>query len=422
MKVELPPAPRDAQYEDFVSAWLSALGYFIETRVRKYNVLELDVVATSSVDSANRLLIEAKSGRWGFADLFKVFGWRSYLDIPQGWLVCSDVVDAEKKALMDDEVTPASNVAGLHMTPDSTDLWIAPIPCVTTADEKDRRTLLEIAWYQRIANRLAYIAFTHACKSNPGDNLLQMARQYDYAVETSFFSSTAQQRIARLYEAFKTSPKLTGAFVDRIAADGKLTVEEIYRRLENEPDLLWLQYVMLLEHRARILIVKNALEVIPPSRSSGPSRGISWAKLSYLALPQSFREGVEKLHSLPFADSVPYVLQLYLEYFGGFHTGDSDLALLARLAGVEQGTLAASLDILDAFFPVGSGKPWCTYSFSGQLVRLKLCPALVRGAGCFMRKRALKLDDYSTFGKCGFLLVQWHNALLSIVGKELTVS
>jgi hypothetical protein len=87
----LPTDPKNLMYEDFVGACLSALGYFVEPRIRQFidkqNVLELDAVISNVADPPDRILVEAKSGNWGFADVFKVYGWRSYLGNPRGFVV-----------------------------------------------------------------------------------------------------------------------------------------------------------------------------------------------------------------------------------------------------------------------------------------------------------------------------------------------
>src|SRR5206468_3160907 len=73
MTITLPADPSEAQYEDFVAAFLLAGGYFIEPRLKfrdnGVELLELDVVATPANEKyLDRILVEAKSGGWGFAD------------------------------------------------------------------------------------------------------------------------------------------------------------------------------------------------------------------------------------------------------------------------------------------------------------------------------------------------------------------
>ncbi len=51
-------------------------------------VLELDVIATNYEDTVPDVrMVEIKSGNWGFPEVFKIFGWLKYLDIPCGELI-----------------------------------------------------------------------------------------------------------------------------------------------------------------------------------------------------------------------------------------------------------------------------------------------------------------------------------------------
>src|SRR5690242_19722425 len=88
-QIALPRVPGSGpQLEDYVAGMFQAAGYFVEKNIRQRDVtdvLELDAVATS-YDGAlpESVLAEAKGGRWGFPDIFKVAGWMAYLGIDRG--------------------------------------------------------------------------------------------------------------------------------------------------------------------------------------------------------------------------------------------------------------------------------------------------------------------------------------------------
>jgi len=79
----LPDVPQGKELEDYVAALLQCADYFIEKNIIQggcAEVLELDMVATCYVGGApKRLLFEVKSGDWGFSDIFKHLGWKTYL-------------------------------------------------------------------------------------------------------------------------------------------------------------------------------------------------------------------------------------------------------------------------------------------------------------------------------------------------------
>lgn len=89
--VELPKIPKDEFYEDWVAATLCASGYYVDRRISltdPTNILELDVVTSKfENDKVSKTIVEIKSGKWGFPDLFKVRGWLDYLSFDKGAFV-----------------------------------------------------------------------------------------------------------------------------------------------------------------------------------------------------------------------------------------------------------------------------------------------------------------------------------------------
>lgn len=76
---ELADIPKSAnELEGYVSALFHASGYFVEKNITERDfteILKLDAVATSyEADPPSSTIAEAKSGGWGFSDIFKVVG------------------------------------------------------------------------------------------------------------------------------------------------------------------------------------------------------------------------------------------------------------------------------------------------------------------------------------------------------------
>lgn len=80
---ELPEIPKGKELEDYVAGFLHCVRYFVEKSIierEQKEILELDMVATTYIDGLpRRLLFEVKSGDWGFSDIFKLVGWKTYL-------------------------------------------------------------------------------------------------------------------------------------------------------------------------------------------------------------------------------------------------------------------------------------------------------------------------------------------------------
>jgi hypothetical protein len=415
----LPADPKNLMYEDFVGAWLSALGYFTEMRIRQFiekqNVLELDSVISNVADPPDRMLVEAKSGSWGFADVFKVYGWRSYLGIPRGFVVAKTAPDATKLKL-GAEVFAKTDVTALSVTPAAVP-WDGAIAPALALDEATRKLVLEVAWHSRVGSRHAKWRFEQMAKTNGEDELFQRARAYDYAVEASFFATTARQRIEQLYAAFKESPLLTGQFVDRIVEKKGFKTDDVYAALHDSAQRPDIQHVMALEHRARILIVRHALDIVPPADDEEPA----W-KAFRRGLPKRFREGLDHLRTLDYRTRVPYLLQVFFEYFGGMYTEACDLALLGRITGLATDQVVEGIAVLDVFFPSGDDEDewsWCFKSHGDRLTRLKMCPAFVRGAGALMHRLAGQHDAFEHLNVRGELYDAWQKALLVFVQAQV---
>src|SRR5215468_3179515 len=94
-RVALPRIPASGRdLVDYVAGLFQTAGYFVERNVRQRDVadvLELDAVATSyDGPRPTCVLAEAKGGRWGFTDIFKVAGWMAYLGIERAGFFVMD--------------------------------------------------------------------------------------------------------------------------------------------------------------------------------------------------------------------------------------------------------------------------------------------------------------------------------------------
>ena len=263
MKITLPKDPSEDQYEDLVSACLMANGYFVEPRITLTDggveVFELDVVATPSNEHyLNRVLLEAKSGGWGFPDVFKAFGWRTFLGIQSAVIVHKNEPDNRKLESLT-KIGTQTNVVCKRLTIDKRhreDL----LPLCNTLDEKERRIVLSAAWYGVIAQRIALSKFISRYKSDKDSNRFDGAKAYRRACERAFFNQKALERVNELCLAYKETPHITGEFMEEVATIKQCKTKEILYKLTDSNFEVWLQYIMLLEHKARIAIIKNSLD------------------------------------------------------------------------------------------------------------------------------------------------------------------
>jgi len=430
MPIRLPKEPTEKQYEELLAACLAGLGYFNEARVHlkkaSREVLELDIVATPSGETfENRILFEAKKGGWGFGDLFKVYGWMTYLGIEEGCIVHHTEID-ERHAKAFEKIKSITNVRRCHLaigsgTKDLEEL--APL-CRKIDDELLRKVVVN-GWYQQIAQRLSFSEFVRYCKTNKCSPLVGDARKYLDAIESSFFEKNAIQRVHKLYDAYKSCANISGAFVNEYSKKKRISEKEIWDKLNNHYDMSWLQYIMLLEHKARISIIKNAMSHALDSQKGTRTVKFSdieidWNEVLEKMAPATFLSGMKKLKDHPYALNIPFLLQIFIELFGGFFIEeDEDIELISTISGIPKKSVLDSLYLYNEFFPIGGG--WF-YNLE-NMVRMKMVPGFMRGAGCFFRKDFYGFRSYSDkySSKVSWVLGQWHNAFYEILEPELKV-
>lgn len=421
--ITLPKDPNEAQYEDFVGASLIARGYFIEQRLKfrdgGVELLELDVVATPANENyLKRILVEAKSGSWGFSDFFKVFGWTTFLKVSNGYIVHKNLPDASKAKMLE-KLSTETSIRCCQISREKP-LQGDAIPQCNALADKERAALLITAWYSLIGQRLALAKLIAHCKSSPGATL-NAAINYQRACERSFFFRTALERVQGLCEAYMQNPKITGQLIEEIAVASNQETKSILYNLTGSNYQLWLQYMMLLEHKACVAIVKASLDhVLDPNSKDEVAFEFMNTKLlwSEINLPPGSRHGIEAVKKHEYAQKLPYLFQLFIEVYGGFYSIKSpdELDLLAAATGIPKEKIPDCLKLYEVFFPIPGG--WF-YKIKDELLALKMVPLLARGIGCFLRHYVFGLKNYAERYPANLPIGHWHNAMLEVLHPEL---
>lgn len=436
MTIRLPIAPIELDYEDMVIAALIGLGYYVEGRLifkdGGEEILEFDAIATPTNNYQQRYVVEVKSGKWGNGDIFKLAGQVQYTANKAAWLVHLKPQDTEK-AKATRKIAKVLPVECIHITrarlfeEDNGPAF----PRAVDRAEKER-TITIAAWWSRIADRLALASFRSWSKSNMGGSAaapVSLAREYNDAMDGSLFEHTPRERAMALYEAYKAAPKLVNAVAD-IGGNGPQRVSEAW----STSGQLHLQYIMTLQNRARIAIIKNAYDQILlqtnpaiPTRDFGHSEvdngiaderkrdGIEFKFEDFF--PTSFVTGFKKLGEHPYPERVPYFFQTFVEILGGFYypLNDDDCQLVADVTTMPRDQIAPTLKLLDDFFPFSNG--WTSVMRMEDLHFLKAVPAYMRGVGCLIRRNILGEDaPHGT--------AEWQRALYEILKhgrKELGI-
>ncbi len=427
MAIRLPKDPKDHDYEDQVAAMLLASGYYLEARLilkkGTEEVLEFDAIATPVNDYGNRKIVEVKSGGWGVADLFKLYGQTMFTGHKAAWLIHKQAIGPTKKEAVS-EVCQKIPLQTLYVDLRDRHTRAASdeIPTAIDIEKKLRNLVFVTAWWSRCADRVAQARFKQWVKSDTsGAEILQKARTYCAQLEVSLFKDTPIRRADSMYDAYKAAPQLTSSLISHVVASSGESLKTVRLTVTDNAKRPHLQYIMALEQKARIAIIKNAYDALLAEKSKShetkPWSGASWDSLYKAFLPAAFHAGMQTLDSNPHASHAAYFLQVFIDVLGGFYFPNDvdDLALVASVTGVPVEAVADMVALLDAFFPIEAG--W-VYKGDTGIHFIKGVPAYVRGAGCFARE-ALKGKTWASSNPSSYWTTKWHNALYALLEPTL---
>jgi hypothetical protein len=432
----IPDSGRDL--EDYIAGMFQAAGYFVEKNIRQRDVtevLELDAVATSYDGPLPvSVLAEAKGGRWGFPDVFKLAGWMSYLGISRGGIFVKETAgpgrhDLERMqrtiaplgvTLVDlgDFRDPAARLGACGFRPYRDPILVD----VFRFSFRAERALLDSVRWERRA---------HEERRGPREVL----DYHDVINDHVFFLADVAERLRRLYGAYRTHPKLSLAIASELsgapfdhgvaarAEPGAARAEPGAARLLAEamyggahPSLQASFYV---EHRARLSILKAAIDLACLEDAGRLPRDEA-SRAAFQALPATFRAGLARLRARPHFRRYALLWQVFLWGLGGFwlaHREAEELGWLAAQTGIPAAEIGDGLRAFDDLFPLAGGS-WIVPVHGTPLRVAKMVPAALRGIGAvqrLLRRRAVDYDGFA-LGPLGRRnLITWHNALVRLL-------
>lgn len=435
--IALPRIPAAGhELEDYVAGLFQAAGYFVERNIRQRDVadvLELDAVATSyDGPRPTCVLAEAKGGRWGFTDIFKVAGWMAYLGIERaGFFVKDSASTAPRDAgLIHRTVTP--------LRVSLVDLGDFSDPVARFGEGGFRPlvdpVLIEVwrlsYWVSRaLLDKVRQERRASPARKGPDAVLLY----HDLINDHVFFLRDVAERLRRLYAAYKDHPRLSAAVAAEQAGDAfDETVRRPRQRWGSAPqsrpgrwrdipvlrEALYegkhptVQASFYVEHRARLAILKAAVDLccLDPE---GHERAI-------LALPATFRAGLRKLRARPSFRRYALFWQVFLWGFGGFYLEDREdieLSWLSRQTGVPRDEIGDALSAFDDLFPLPCGS-WIVKVKGTPLRLTRMMPLAFQGVGAVQRLRRMGATDYDGLGAGPLArrsLITWHNGLVRLL-------
>jgi hypothetical protein len=438
--VTLEDIPHKAvELEEYVAALFQAARYFVEKNVVEREpgaeILELDAVATSyELSPPQSVIVEAKSGGWGFADIFKVLGWMTYLQIGQGAFFASKIPDKKDPAFVHKKCLPLG-VRFVHLGDFGAALARFAEAGFPKIDDEDRVMVWRLSYW---AERNLFERLRAHAKANPTRQGPKAAIEYLHLVNNGvFFTPDIRVRLRELYTAYQSHPKLAlgiatelgGGAYDPNAGDPK---NPLIREAMQSAKHPLLHIAFYAEHRARLAILKAAVDhecaveagkiAIPKLLQPGQPLSLKLSDLNYWALPESFRHGLDLLKTHAAFRRYPLFWQVFLWGFGGFLLRDrkeTEFKWLSEQTGVPVEEVPNALKAFDILFPIPGGE-WFVTPGPTHATVLKMMPFWMRGLGAVQRRRRYGVEDYYKLGYkdyTGTDLAHWHNALIDLLAE-----
>jgi len=425
----LPELPKGKEFEEYISAFFQSGGNYIERNIiekesKGKEVLELDIIATDySLPPPEIKLLEVKSGDWGFPEVFKVRGWMDYLNIDNGIIISSngkeDVEFYKEKAKgLNIDLVVIPNLSESKKV-------LSELINNTTIEDVDISTWRYSYWVER--NLLK--SLNHKKKSNEDIKRFKVLSEYYFEVNSGiFFTENIIQKVDTLYTTFQKFPRISAKCGNELIGNTfdneyddlprKIYDDTYYKCIYND-----IQISTFIEHRARLAILKNAIDYKlykdagDLSKTENTYEKILGFNISSLALlPSSFKEGLNKISKHKYFHKYPVFWQWFMWIFGGFilkDYEDKEYEVLSQKTGIPIEEIPNALDAYQILFPRDGG--WFRdLSPNSNIKIMKMFSVPFMGIGAFYRKliytRSRKLEHLNLSGTHTLQnLIKWYN-------------
>jgi hypothetical protein len=438
-RIELPALPSHDEFEDYTAALLRLGKYYVERNLAFRDIeeiLELDIVLTNyDSEQPDLQVVEVKSGDWGFPDLFKVYGWMKFLEISKGLFVAKR--DKENKEFIQ-KVAREMNI-DLFVIPDISDIQgilAKVLPAIPMGDlvKMDLSIWRFAYWLERCMIKHLWFKKKTNLQLNCYSALCNYYQQVNSGI---FFIENIVERVDKLYSTFmneyphitaKTAHELVGDdFEDEYDDIPRKTYRDTFFKCEYTD----IQISMFIEHRARLAILKSAVDYMLYKNAGVSARTQDITKKGILGfeyslmktLPETFRKGLEELSSHEYFSKYPLFWQWFLWVFGGFILRDykeQEYIILSEKTGIPEDEIDNAFNCYQILFPLDDG--WFLEYPESMVRHIKMFPVPFMGVGANYRLWLYCEDekrDYTNLKTSGRHtvndLVKWNNLLVEVL-------
>lgn len=430
--VRLPALPKGKELEEYISAFFQSAPYYIERNIIERDieeVLELDIIVTDyQLSPPDIKLVEVKSGSCGFPDIFKLRGWLDYLNLSHAILITTkqfnNLAFFEKKAKaldIDFLAIPSLKAVAAALSDFITAENIPPV---------DISTWRFSYWVERnLLKRL-----NKKKKAHPTQKRYKALEHYYFEVNSEiFFTQYIIEKIDKLYSAFQQYPRISAKCGHEIVGSSfdleyealpTQVFEDTYYKCKYND----IQISTFVEHRARLAILKNAIDYKLCEKAglkggTGSRSKIVGQERSLMdLLPYSFQQGLESISEHQYYHRYPIFWQWFMWLFGGMILKDykeKEYEILSLKTGIPAGEIPNAFQAYQVLFPLEGG--WFVdLSPNSSIEIMKMFPVPFMGIGADYRvsiyTASRKYEDLSLTGEHTLRdLIKWHNLTVDVL-------
>lgn len=429
---KLPELPKGKEFEEYVSALFQCGGFYVERNLIEKEesglVLELDIVASSyAIDQFRNLVVEVKTGEWGFPDIFKVKGWLDYLGYSEGALISN--TQKENYDFYDSK-TQEIGIKVIQINDLSTaQLMLRDVIPDCQFSEDDFNTWRFSYWVER-----SLLFDLKRCKRQflglNKKSYEELDKYYFLLNSGVFFTKSIVLRVHKLYETFKKYPKISAKCGNELInrpfdEEVDKLPENIYRASFYDCEYNVIQLSTFIEHRARLALLKSAIDYLIAKKGkveadkSGFGQKYEDALLDLL--PMSFKNGMQQLETHQYFYRYPIFWQWFMWVLGGFILKDyeeSEYLILSQKSGIPIDEISRAFDSYQILFPQQDG--WFLDLSQSNIRLMKMFPLPFSGVGANYRRliytttkkyEDLKLSGMHTSND----LYKWNNLTVRVL-------
>ena len=430
VSISLPELPKGKELEEFVSAFFQSNKYYIERNILRReveDVLELDIITTNYNRSPPEInLLEMKSGRWGFTDIFKVRGWMDYLNITKGVFITSKErynIDFYKK------IAKQLNIDLVYF-PSLKQSKEALFQFVNNENIED--VDIDMWRFSYWVERNLLKQLNHKKKSLKDKKSFEALDEYYFEVNNGiFFTDNVAEKVFTLYSTFQKYPYISAKCGNELIGnnfddDHKFLPEKIFNETFYECSFNDIQISTFIEHRARLAILKNAIDykLYKNAGVESKANGLGSNTFLSMSLPDTFKEGLNSISEHKYSHKYPIFWQWFMWVFGGFILKDyeeKEYEILSKKTGIPISEIPNAFKSYEILFPLSNG--WFQDLPNSNIRMMKMFPLPFSGIGANYRRllytssaefKDLNLTGLHTRND----LIKWNNLTIKVLNNR----